>query len=124
MKHLVMVLAMILLPTACIDPDSRTDYNGPYYGRSGCERFTSCSTCTPILGCGWCSMGTKGICVDQPNRCGAVSQFTWTWELALCPASGDAGTGGPEAGPSNDGGVQGEVNTSADANASSDGSAD
>ena len=54
----------------------------------------------PVLGCGWCSMGSKGACVDQPNACADVANFYWTWELDGCPGAGDAGAanGGPDAG--------------------------
>jgi hypothetical protein len=62
-------------------------------GRPHCERFTSCATCTPVLGCGWCQSGDKGLCTSEPNRCADVQSFSWTWELAYCPAEADAGTG-------------------------------
>jgi hypothetical protein len=35
-------------------------------------------------------MGSKGACVDQPNACAGLDDFTWTWELA---GSGDRGRG-------------------------------
>jgi hypothetical protein len=93
-----MALLFALLPAACID-DGGYD-SGPSYVPVYCGQFTSCATCTPVLGCGWCSMGTKGACVDQPNACANVENFYWTWELDGCPGAGDAGAagGGPDAG--------------------------
>jgi hypothetical protein len=93
-----MTLLFALLPAACIDDGG---YNrSPSYGPVYCGQFTSCGTCTPVLGCGWCSMGSKGACVDQPNACADVTNFYWTWELDGCPGAGDAGAaaGGPDAG--------------------------
>jgi hypothetical protein len=63
-------------------------------GRAHCERYTSCATCTPVLGCGWCQSGGKGMCASEPNRCDDAQTFSWTWELAYCPAEPDAGGGG------------------------------
>jgi len=76
-----------------------SDHWGYHYApyRDPCGQFTSCDTCTPVLGCGWCSMGSKGACVDQPNACAGAANFYWTWELDGCPAAG-AGDGGPDAG--------------------------
>ena len=97
-----MILLFALLPAACID-DSGYNNQGPSYGPVYCGQFTSCATCTPVLGCGWCSMGSKGACVDQPNACAAAANFYWTWELDGCPGAGDAGAadGGPDAGATN-----------------------
>jgi hypothetical protein len=93
-----MALLFALLPAACID-DGGYD-PAPSYGPVYCGQFTSCASCTPVLGCGWCSMGSKGACVDQPNACANVASFSWTWELDGCPAAGDTGTadGGADAG--------------------------
>jgi hypothetical protein len=85
-------LLFTLLCTACID-GSNGGGGGYSYGPVNCHRFTSCATCTPVLGCGWCQSGTKGACVDQPNACASASTFSWTWELSGCPPAGgeDAG---------------------------------
>jgi hypothetical protein len=47
-------------------------------------------------------MGTKGLCAEEPNACwgAGVPNFSWTWELAFCPATGD---GGAEDGANTDG---------------------
>jgi hypothetical protein len=95
MKRAVLLLLFALLPVACIDDSG---YNpGPSSGPVYCGQFTSCETCTPVLGCGWCSMGSKGACVDQPNACAGAANFYWTWELDGCPGAG-AGDGGVDAG--------------------------
>lgn len=64
---------------------------GPGEQRVSCEQFTTCGSCTPVLGCGWCQSGDKGICVSDPHRCARAETFTWTWELAFCPDAPDAG---------------------------------
>ena len=91
---------LVLLATACIDAGNGGGGGNYSYGPVDCRRFTSCDTCTPVLGCGWCQMGTKGACVDQPNACAGVSNFYWTWELSGCPPApgGDAGGGAQSGG--------------------------
>jgi hypothetical protein len=71
-----------------------------YYGQPqggyqpfSCEQLTSCATCTPVLGCGWCQSGDKGLCTSEPDRCAGAASFSWTWELAFCPAAPDGGAG-------------------------------
>jgi hypothetical protein len=99
-----------LCVASCIDGSSG-DYgpSGSGEGRAHCERFTSCATCTPVLGCGWCQSGGKGMCTSEPNRCDDAQSFSWTWELAYCPAEPDAGGGGwvavPPSGSATDGGA-------------------
>jgi hypothetical protein len=86
-----------LCVASCIDSTDGNDYGPPPDYSSGerahCERFTSCATCTPVLGCGWCQSGDKGLCTSEPNRCGDAVTFSWTWELAYCPAEPDGGGG-------------------------------
>ncbi|HET6279414.1 MAG TPA: hypothetical protein VFH73_00550 [Polyangia bacterium] len=100
MKRVIVTLILALLPAACID--NGTPSYGPGYSQGGCRQYKSCATCTPVLGCGWCSMGTKGLCAEEPNACwgAGVPNFSWTWELAFCPATGD---GGAEDGANTDG---------------------
>jgi hypothetical protein len=66
-------------------------YGPPPEPRPRCERFTSCATCTPALGCGWCQSGDKGLCTSEPDHCAGAASFSWTWELAFCPATPDGG---------------------------------
>lgn len=83
-KRAGMALLFALLLPACFDDSgyySGPSSSGPVY----CGQFTSCDTCTPVLGCGWCQAGTKGACTDQPNACANASSFYWTWELDGCP---------------------------------------
>jgi len=71
-----------------------SDYGPPaggYDQRFPCSQFTSCETCTPVLGCGWCQAGTKGLCAPDPDSCARTESFSWTWELAFCPAELDGG---------------------------------
>ena len=98
MKRAFLALFVVLAASACID-SSNGGGGGYSYGPVDCRRFTSCATCTPVLGCGWCQVGTKGACFDQPNACAGASNFYWTWELNGCPAApgGDIDAGGSPA---------------------------
>jgi hypothetical protein len=91
MKRAVLAFLFALLPAACFD-DGGYD-PGPTYTPVYCGQFTSCDTCTPVLGCGWCWAGTKGACVDQPNACANTATFSWTWELSGCPGGAGADAG-------------------------------
>jgi hypothetical protein len=62
--------------------------------RSFCEQFTSCGACTPVLGCGWCQAGDKGLCAADPNACEGATSFSWTWDSSGCPGV----SGAPDAG--------------------------
>lgn len=64
---------------------------GPRRDDPGCAAYTTCDTCTPVLGCGWCfqSDGT-GACTIGADRC-AGQEFAWTWEPSGC---GTAATDG------------------------------
>lgn len=59
-----------------------------------CAMQTSCGTCTPVLGCGWCQYddGT-GACTTSPSRCKGDT-FRWAWEPSTCSIAtgGDAGS--------------------------------
>jgi hypothetical protein len=59
--------------------------------RSFCSQFTTCGTCTPVLGCGWCQAGSKGLCAEDPNACEGAESFSWSWESATCPGAVDGG---------------------------------
>lgn len=73
-----------LTASAC---DSNSDYGNGYGGDPAyyCRQYTSCGTCTPVLGCGWCqTAGGKGMCADDPNDCAGATAFSWTWEPSGC----------------------------------------
>jgi hypothetical protein len=89
---------------ACGDDSSDVAYA---YGAGGsvgytstCSAYTTCGTCTPVLGCGWCFTANGGACTTDPDSCGDASEFTWTWNPSGCPGADasvapavDAGTG-------------------------------
>ncbi len=86
---------------ACGDDSSGSSAGGGYAGGGSdtCNGYTTCDTCTPVQGCGWCFNPTGGLCAASPDECANVSEFTWTWDPTGCPdvdASvvplGDAGT--------------------------------
>jgi hypothetical protein len=53
----------------------------------GCGQYTSCGTCTPVLGCGWCFNASGGQCASRPDECAfsTNAEFTWTWNQSGCP---------------------------------------
>jgi hypothetical protein len=69
---------------------------------AACEQYTTCGSCTPQNGCGWCFNAAGGYCVTDPDQCAFSSnnEFTWTWNASGCPdadasvgpASHDAGS--------------------------------
>jgi hypothetical protein len=76
----------------CDEPYDGGGYAPRGHGqRSFCAQFTSCGTCTPVLGCGWCQSGTKGLCAEDPNACEGAESFSWSWESATCPGAIDGG---------------------------------
>ncbi len=68
--------------------DGRWGYYGYGYGPNRpyiCSQYSSCGSCTPTRGCGWCSFKGGGVCASDPDECG-VNQFTWTWDPSGCGA--------------------------------------
>jgi hypothetical protein len=84
--------ASALLVGACNggDDSSATSYGGYGAYGDGCHAFSSCTTCTPVNGCGWCfnSDGT-GMCTASPDEC-ATPVFSWTWNPSGCRVAADA----------------------------------
>jgi hypothetical protein len=62
-------------------------YGGGGSTGSSCSAYTTCGTCTPVLGCGWCFTATGGTCATDPDSCGDASEFTWTWDQSGCPGA-------------------------------------
>ncbi len=91
--------AVAVAAGAC-DDSSAGDYYGNGNGSGDdCSANTTCDTCTPVQGCGWCFNSGGGVCASSPDECAAsVSEFTWTWSQSGCPgvdasvSSSDAGT--------------------------------
>jgi hypothetical protein len=56
-----------------------------------CNSYSSCESCTPILGCGWCykSDGT-GACASSSIECESAPAFSWTWDPTGCHVGADA----------------------------------
>jgi len=92
----------IALATAACDT-SGDDYPQVPEGVTACSAFSSCETCTPVNGCGWCfnSDGTAN-CASGPGDC-TTTTFAWAWDPSGCPtadagAGPDAATTAPDAG--------------------------
>jgi len=71
---------------ACSDRSSQPYYVGASGGGGNtlCSQYTSCGTCTPVEGCGWCFTRSSGMCASSPDECG-TNEFTWTWNASGCP---------------------------------------
>jgi hypothetical protein len=143
----ILLATAIALPLGACGDDGSGGYSYGYATAYGCEQFTTCGTCTPVLGCGWCFHGTSGVCTSDPDQCAQVtSEFTWTWNPSGCPdvdasvgsvdashapdtatTLGDTGsTSNDSAAPAQDGGTP-QFDTgspSSDAGSSSDASAE
>ena len=51
-----------------------------------CSGYTSCASCTPVVGCGWCfASGATGSCSSDSSTC-AVGPASWTWNPSGCTA--------------------------------------
>jgi hypothetical protein len=88
-----------VIVSAC---DDNADY-GYAYGSAGggphCRQYTTCGSCTPVVGCGWCQTGVgQGMCADDPNDCAGAPSFSWAWEPSGCFAPiADASVSIPDA---------------------------
>lgn len=101
MKRAIVLTAVLgaigLVALACDD-----DHYGRRRHGSSCGSKTSCGTCTPVIGCGWCANAANGgpndgtgTCVSDPDECEAPSRFNW--EPEECPAVVVDGGGGDAA---------------------------
>ena len=107
MKRFVVGAALASLVALCVGACTDSSQGYSYAGGSGldCSPYTTCGTCTPVQGCGWCFTRSGGACASSPDQCASsVSEFTWTWNASGCPgvdasvALPDAGGGAAEAG--------------------------
>jgi len=100
---LLLASAIGISLAACDGADE--SYAGGGSGGTSCARYTTCGTCTPVSGCGWCFNASGGACATDPDSCTGASEFTWTWDPSGCPAVDaavvplDAGVPPAEAGP-------------------------
>ncbi len=83
-------LAVAAAVAACGDSGSSASSGagvagGGYAGL--CSQYTTCGSCTPVVGCGWCFNATGGTCAAGPDECafGSSVEFTWTWDPSGCP---------------------------------------
>jgi hypothetical protein len=85
------IVAVALLASACDDgPGYGYAYGPSPRGHIACGQLSTCATCTPEPGCGWCLTGSTGLCVDDPSDCPAASTTGWTWDPAGCRTALDA----------------------------------
>jgi hypothetical protein len=77
----------------------RSGYGYAGGGQVDCREATTCGTCTPQAGCGWCTSGAAGLCVSDPNDCPGTA-FDFTWDPSGCAGFvGDAGVVVPSDAP-------------------------
>jgi len=109
MKNFIVALAAAsfgaLTAGACGGDDSYYSPGGGYVPPAACAQLTTCGTCTPVIGCGWCydSDGT-GLCAADPDECPTPS-FSWTWNESGCRVAADAGVTSAPTSPVADGGA-------------------
>ena len=79
-----LILASSVAVSLAACGDDNDGGGGASYG-DPCNQFTTCGTCTPQNGCGWCFDTTSGLCTSDPDNCSDVTVFTWTWDPSGCP---------------------------------------
>jgi hypothetical protein len=102
MKRLISWLAcglavgVVAVAAAACD-DRSGDYPPGAYGGGGaygCGQYSTCGSCTPVNGCGWCQTPTgEGLCTADPDNCANVPEFSWTWDPQGCHTFADASVG-------------------------------
>lgn len=96
MKPVLVTLSVLagigVLAAACDDGGPRHRHHHRGSSPSACSVHTSCGTCTPVLGCGWCFTQAGGTCVSDPDAC-PRGTAAFAWEPSYCgpvDAGGDA----------------------------------
>jgi hypothetical protein len=101
MKKHILASALVVfiggsLAAACDNGGFGTGYfpaggTSAFHGDHRCGEQTSCGSCTPIEGCGWCQTGVgQGMCAADPNECAGSTAFSWTWDPSGCFPTTDA----------------------------------
>jgi hypothetical protein len=91
LRTLAVPLALLGLAAVACETSDSYQTGGVAGGSVDCSQYTSCSTCTPVLGCGWCyDSDGRGLCTSGPDQC-PTTRFTWTWNPDGCQLPADAG---------------------------------
>src|SRR5688572_907995 len=116
-----MAIGMLAIALVGCESDYDEGYGREAPPRISCSSFSSCDTCTPVLGCGWCSYGpSMGRCASGPTKCGDEQPFRWNWEPRDCPVGGPP----PDAAPLDSGNVANDVGTVDDVGSGDDAGSD
>lgn len=84
-------LFVVALLGACDDGGERHRHRHRHaHPNHTCTIQSSCGTCTPVLGCGWCFTSGGGVCVSDPDVCPKGS-LGFTWEPPGCSNVPDGG---------------------------------
>jgi hypothetical protein len=99
----LLTASLLAIALAACESDDRGGFPGGgtpvSYGSAACSTYGSCSTCTPIQGCGWCyDSNGLGTCAPSPDFC-ATPSFSWTWNMDGCRIAAEAGVGEDAAAP-------------------------
>ena len=123
---LLALLAVGLLASACDDQGSWHERGMGGYGGGNphCGQYTTCDTCTPALGCGWCFVNAQtGVCLDITADCPTNAEG-WTWDPPGCHGGAEAGATSDGSTVLADASVRGDAATTIDASVPPDASTD
>jgi hypothetical protein len=91
---LLLASAIVCVLGACED-ESYSSWGGRWRSVP-CRSYSSCDTCTPVLGCGWCTAPNgSGVCSPDPDDC-PTQEFSWTWNPSGCRVAADASVVEPD----------------------------
>ena len=92
------LFSVAALALGACEGDTSDTGSGYVYPYAACNQYTSCASCTPVLGCGWCDKNDgTGMCAEDPNDCATSSVFRWTWDSSGCRVVADAGVNAGDA---------------------------
>jgi hypothetical protein len=120
-RFVAVILAAAGVATTVGACDDGNDYLLPPT-RASCSEATTCGSCTPLLGCGFCFTKNGGFCTDSPGDCPHASS-AWTWDPSGCREH-DRDDDGPDAHVLADAGIGDDAGDAGDARADAADAAD
>jgi hypothetical protein len=92
-------IAILLMTPMCSENSSSEPSSAAGADPLRCNAYTTCGSCTPVMGCGWCFNHLGGVCASSSDQCSG-NAYSWTWVPDFCPDVGaavahtDAGSAG------------------------------